>query len=80
MERSLGNVKDAVLNLVPRNIVERWLLIPLRRDADVLTVAMADPSRVEGVKAVEEETGLRVKVVPSTQADIISAITRYYRA
>ncbi len=80
VERSLGNVKDAVLNLVPRNIVERWLLIPLRRDADVLTVAMADPSRVEGVKAVEEETGLRVKVVPSTQADIISAITRYYRA
>lgn len=80
VERSLGNVKDPVLNLVPRNVVEQWLLIPLRVDDGVLTVAMADTSKIGGIQAVEEETGLRVKAVPSTQADIISAINRYYRA
>lgn len=80
VERSLGNVKDPVLNLVPRNVVEQWMLIPLRVDDGVLTVAMADTSKIGGIQAVEEETGLRVKAVPSTQADIISAINRYYRA
>lgn len=80
VERALGNVKDAVLNLVPRTLVEEWMLVPVRRDGDVLTVAMADPSKTGGIKAVEEETGLSVKVVGTTQAEIVSAITRYYRA
>ncbi len=80
VERSLGNVKDAVLNLVPREIVEKYLLIPLRRDGDVLTIAMVDPGKVEGIQAVEDETRLIVKALKATDFDISAAITRYYRA
>lgn len=78
--RALNNVKDAVLNLVPRGIVETYLLIPLRRDGDTLTVAMADPTDRKGIHAVEEETGLKIRVLASTDLDITAAITRYYRA
>lgn len=76
----LGNVKDAVLNLVPRGLVERWLLVPVRRDGDVLTIAMADPSKTAGIREVEEETGLTIKVIGSNDLEISTAIARYYRA
>ncbi len=76
----LGNVKDAVLNLVPRALVERWLLVPLRRDGDVLTVAMVDPSKVAGIREVEEDTGLTVKALKCPDFEISAAIIRYYRA
>jgi enoyl-CoA hydratase/carnithine racemase len=78
--RALNNVKDAVLNLVPRGIVETYLVMPLRRDGDTLTLAMADPTDRKGIDAVEEETGLKVRVLASTDLDITAAITRYYRA
>jgi len=42
--------------------------------------SLADPTDRKGIHAVEEETGLKIRVLASTDLDITAAITRYYRA
>jgi enoyl-CoA hydratase/carnithine racemase len=73
-------IPDAVLNLLGRSIVERYMLLPVKRTETTLLVAMADPSDLEALEAVQEETGLEVQAVRAPELDIAVMIARYYRA
>ena len=75
-----GPVKDAVLNLLPRELVERHLVVPVRRNGDTLVVVMANPRNTEALDAIAEETGLHVQAHHADEFDITAAIVRFYRA
>lgn len=73
-------IPDAVLNLLGRSIVERYMVLPVKRTETTLLVAMADPADAEAVDAIREETGLEVQAVRAPELDIAVMIARYYRA
>ncbi len=73
-------IPDAVLNLLGRSIVERYMLLPVKRTESTVLVAMADPGDAEALDAVREETGLEVQAVRAPELDIAVMIARYYRA
>ncbi|MDP2312316.1 MAG: enoyl-CoA hydratase-related protein [Pseudomonadota bacterium] len=73
-------IPDAVLNLLGRSIVERYLVLPVKRTETTLLVAMADPGDLEALDAIREETGLEVQAVRAPELDIAVMVARYYRA
>ncbi len=73
-------VDPMVIQLVPANVARRYDLLPIRRDGDTLTVAMADPVNVHAIDHVTFITGLRVLPVVAAQGAIREAIDRYYES
>ena len=69
-----------MLNLLGRSIVERYMVLPVKRTETTLLLAMADPSDIEARDAVREETGLEVQAVRAPELDVAVMIARYYRA
>jgi enoyl-CoA hydratase len=73
-------IPDTVLNLLGRTLVERYLVLPVKRTESTLLVAMADPNDAEALDAIREETGLEVQAVRAPELDIAVMVARYYRA
>ncbi len=67
-----------VPKLINENIARRNVLIPIKREGEDLTVAMADPLNLFAIDDIKIATGLEVKPVISTQDNIINAIEQYY--
>ena len=72
-----------LLNLVPRQVVERYCLVPIyvrhvRNQGETLYVAMDDPSNEEALKACAESSGLPVRAMIAPPSDIRNAIRVYY--
>jgi type IV pilus assembly protein PilB len=72
-----------LLNLVPREIAERYCLIPIyvrrvRKQGETLYVAMDDPTHEAALQAVRESSSLPVKPMIAAPGDIRNAIRVYY--
>lgn len=73
----------ALLNYVPRDLAERWCLVPVyvravRRSGDTLFIAMDDPTNEEAINAVAMVSALPVKPMVAAPSDIRNAIRVYY--
>jgi type IV pilus assembly protein PilB len=66
------------LSLIPRVVADRYRLVPLERQGDVLTVAMTDPGDVYLIDELARLAGCRVVPVAANPSDIQSAISRLY--
>ena len=66
------------LKLVPESICKKYLLIPLFRDGKLLHVAMSDPLNLNAIDDLRFSTGLDVKPLVSTLAEVATAINRYH--
>src|SRR5712691_12163463 len=74
------NVDLNVIQLLPAGIARRYDLLPIQREGDSLTVAMADPVNVHAIDHVTFITGLRVLPVVAAQGAIREAIEKYYES
>ncbi|MFT4549613.1 MAG: type IV pilus assembly protein PilB, partial [Verrucomicrobiales bacterium] len=64
--------------LIPESLARRYIALPISREEDVLTVALGDPYDVVATDMLEQITGLEVKVVTSSEADIALCLDRLY--
>ena len=71
-------IDPAVLELVPREVASKHVLIPVQKTGNTLIVAMADPANIYAVDDVKFMTGLHIEPVVSTDAAIDAAIERHY--
>jgi type IV pilus assembly protein PilB len=72
-----------LLNLVPREIAERYCLVPIfvrrvRKQGETLYVAMDDPTHEAALEAVRGSSALPVRPMIAAPSDIRSAIRVYY--
>ncbi len=72
-----------LLNLVPREIAERYCLVPIyvrrvRKQGETLYVAMDDPTHEAALDAVRVSSSLPVRPMIAAPSDIRSAIRVYY--
>jgi type IV pilus assembly protein PilB len=65
--------------LIPEQVARRHRSLPIGRDDDKLLVAMADPANLFAIDDIRTITGMEVKPVVATAADIEQAIRRYSR-
>lgn len=72
-------ISAETVRLFPREKAEQFLVLPILRAANSLTLAMADPGNLDAVDAVRALTNYNnIIVVVSTESDIKSAIEKYY--
>ncbi len=69
---------DAVA-MVPKELAQRFVLMPIEIQDSQMTVAMADPQNVLALDDLRIITGYEIKPAISTKDDIIAAIEEYYK-
>lgn len=69
-----------IIKLIPKDLAQKHLIIPVTRVGPNLTIAMADPTNVFAIDDVKFITGYNVEVVVASESAIIEAISKYYGA
>ena len=77
---SLGQfpIDPDMIQLVPKEIAKRYLLVPLRKEKNKLFIAMADPMDYFAIEEVRMMTGFKVEPCIATKQDIYKTISKYY--
>lgn len=70
----------SAVEMMPVTLARRYHFIVIKKCADVLTVAMADPLDVRAIDAVRLATNCRIERVVASRSAILRAIERYYHA
>ncbi len=68
---------EITTQILSRAFARRSISIPLERDTDSITLAVADPYNIEVIENVER-MGYKVKRVVSPKSDILKIITEFY--
>jgi type IV pilus assembly protein PilB len=72
-------VDGSAVALVADSVCRRHTAMPIGYEDGRLVVAMADPANVFAVDDIRSLTGMDVKAVVATKADVLAAIDRYHR-
>jgi type IV pilus assembly protein PilB len=68
-------IDPALVDLVPYDYCKEAVLLPCRREGDVLTLVMADPFNVVAIDRVEQITRLKVEVLNAPKPDILEKLS-----
>lgn len=72
------NIEPEILALIPPEMVENYLLIPIKKTERGLLVAMVNPSEIYALEDLRFITGMPIQVAVASQKDMLEAIDRYY--
>ncbi|MDC0709792.1 type IV-A pilus assembly ATPase PilB [Stigmatella sp. ncwal1] len=72
------DVDPEIIKLVPKEVAEKHLVIPVNRAGPSLIVAMCDPSNIYAVDDLKFLTGYNIESVVASEISIREAIERYY--
>lgn len=67
-----------VISLIPVEIAQKYLIMPIHRIRSFLTLAMVDPTDLEVIEDVRFRTGLSIQPVIASESGIANAIKKYY--
>jgi len=68
---------EIVTQILSRAFARRSISVPIEREDDILTLAVADPYNIEVVENIER-MGYKVKRIVSPKTDLIKIITEFY--
>jgi len=74
----LFDIDESVIRLIPREVAEKYSVLPLSRVGATLTLAMVDPTNVFAMDDIKFMTGLNIEPVVVSEASVLEAIARYY--
>ncbi|MDO8662080.1 MAG: hypothetical protein Q7K98_02510 [Candidatus Omnitrophota bacterium] len=73
------DINPEIINIVPGRVARQYLLIPIDKISNNLTLAMSNPLNVQAIEDVELLSGCSVQTFVSTSSDIKRAIDKYYK-
>ncbi|NLK62140.1 MAG: type II secretion system ATPase GspE [Fusobacteria bacterium] len=71
-------IDSDVIELISKDIANKYKVIPLFKVENVLNLAMADPLDIFVIDEIEFQTGLEISQMIATEEDIDEAISKYY--
>jgi len=77
----LGNydVDTNITSIIPGRVAKQYLLVPIDKIGNNLTLAMSNPLNIQAIEDVELLSGCSVQAFVSTSSDIKRAIEKYYK-
>jgi len=72
-------IDDEIINIIPGRVARQYLLVPIDRIQDNLSIAMSNPLNEQAIEDVELVSNCKVQIFVSTSSDIKGAIERYYK-
>ncbi|MDD5561214.1 MAG: hypothetical protein PHT50_03670 [Candidatus Omnitrophica bacterium] len=78
---SLGNydVSPEITSIIPARVARQYLLVPIDKIGNNLTLAMSNPLNAQAIYDVELLSSCSVQAFVSTSSDIKRAIEKYYK-
>src|SRR5580765_335905 len=71
-------IDDSVVKLIPSEVAQKYLIMPVSRTGATLTIAMVDPTNVFAMDDIKFMTGYNVEPVVASEVAIKEAIDKYY--
>ena len=71
-------VTKELMEVIPREIIEKHEVIPIKKEGGSLTVAMSDPTDFPTIEEIRFVTGLAIDAVLITRTDAQKAINQYF--
>jgi len=71
-------IDESVIQLIPSEVAQKYLVIPVNRTGATLTIAMADPTNVFAMDDIKFMTGYNVEPVVASEVALREAIDQYY--
>ncbi len=77
----LGNyeISTEIINIIPVRVARQYMLVPIDKLGNNLTLAMSNPLNLLAIEDVELLSGCNVQTFVSTSTDIRKAIEKYYK-
>lgn len=73
-----GNISEEAIRAVPDTIARNQMLVPIKKDGNLLTIAIADPLNVFASDDLKLLTGCDIRMVVASDNDIKAALEKYY--
>ncbi|MCX5677752.1 MAG: ATPase, T2SS/T4P/T4SS family [Candidatus Omnitrophica bacterium] len=71
-------IDKTLIDIIPERIVKQYLIMPISKIGNVLTVAMVDPLNIFAIDDIKTLTNYRIQPILATENDIKEAIGTYY--
>lgn len=72
-------ISAETVSIIPARVARQYVLIPIDKIGNNLTIAMSNPLNVQAIEDVELISGCNVQTFVSTSSDIKKAIEKYYK-
>ncbi|MCK9604366.1 MAG: hypothetical protein M0R66_08420 [Candidatus Omnitrophica bacterium] len=72
-------INPEIINIVPARVARQFMLVPIDKIGNNLTLAMSNPLNIQAVEDIELLSGCNVQTFVSTSSDIKRAIAKYYK-
>ena len=72
------DVYAEVITLIPVDVAKKYMIMPIHRIRNFLTLAMVDPTDLEIIEDVRFRTGLSIQPVIASETGVVNAINKYY--
>lgn len=73
------DINPEIASIIPGRVARQYLLIPIDKIGNNLTLAMSNPLNIQAIEDVELLSGCSVQSFVSTSSDIKRAIEKYYK-
>lgn len=73
-----AKIDPDILKLVPAEVANKHLLIPLSRNGSTLTVAMANPADIFAIDDLRFMTGYNIQAMVASESSIRTFLNKYY--
>ena len=78
VDLAIWDFKPEILRLVPEALMKRFMLIPLEREKNSLSIAMVDPFDVKAIDRIQNLTGFEAKPVITTEDEFTIAFEKFF--
>lgn len=72
-------INPEVANIIPGRVARQYMLVPIDKIGNNLTLAMSNPLNIQAIEDIELLSGCSVQTFVSTSSDIRRAIAKYYK-
>ena len=73
------DVNPEITSIITSRVARQYLLVPIDKIGNNLTLAMSNPLNIQAIEDVELLSGCNVQTFVSTSSDIKKAIEKYYK-
>lgn len=78
VELSTCSIDDDLREILPLEIIQQYLVVPIKKTASRLTLAMVDPTNSSLLEELRFRTGLQITPMVAMESDIRQAISKAY--
>ncbi len=72
-------INPEVIGMIPLRVVKQYLILPIDKIGNNLTVTMSNPLNAQAIEDIEMLTSCSIQTFVSTSSDIKKAIEKYYK-